>query len=105
MALRGVRACLGYTKAEADRKAVSFKTGILVASCGFKVSAAEMYVREQLTFKVCSMWCSFSERVCACGSVCVSVTAIVSLTQGRMPRAMYRRATSVHPKAVVISVP
>lgn len=49
MALRGVRACLGYTKAEVDRKAASFKTGILVASCGFKVSAAEMYVREQLT--------------------------------------------------------
>lgn len=44
-------------KAQADRIAASAQLGILAASCGLKASAPELYVREQLTFKVCSMWC------------------------------------------------
>lgn len=37
--------------------AESSELGILVASCGCKASAAELYVREQLTF--CRMWYFF----------------------------------------------
>lgn len=55
----GSGACLDYTKAYADRIAASSELGILVASCGFKASAPELYVREQLTFRVCSMWYLF----------------------------------------------
>lgn len=55
------RACLDYSKAQADRIAASSELGILVASCGFKASTPELYVREQLTFKVCSMWYLFLE--------------------------------------------
>lgn len=38
----------------ADRRAAgSSELGILVASCGREASAAELYVREQLTFAAC----------------------------------------------------
>lgn len=46
----------------ADRVAAPSELGILVASCGFEAPASELYVREQLSFKVCSMWYLFAER-------------------------------------------
>lgn len=44
------RARLGSAKAEADRIAACPDLGILVASCGLEVQAAQLYVSKQLTF-------------------------------------------------------
>lgn len=58
------RSCLKSTSGpqkSVDRRVVSSELGMLVASCGFKTSAPELYVRKQLTFKVCSMRCFFWE--------------------------------------------
>lgn len=100
------RACLGCTKAQADRIAASSELGILVASCGFKASAPELYVREQLTFKVCSMWYLFLEGM---GFRWSQSELPFPLTRGKCLglrlKTHLENSTLLHANAVVISLP